>query len=126
MEGTRRSADAADLQTVNAETGRRYFNGAGGCAQCHSPTGDLAGIADRLKGLQLLQRMLYPESGGRGAAPTPLTLAAKATVTPSSGATVTGRLAYLDEFNIAVTDSSGQYRSWPTSAVKFTIDNPRD
>jgi cytochrome c oxidase cbb3-type subunit 3 len=61
--GGRRSVEPEDLATGNAADGRAYFNGAGGCAGCHSPTGDLAGIASRYRGLQLLQRMLYP--GGR-------------------------------------------------------------
>ncbi len=34
--GGRRSVAVEDLQTGNAEAGRRYFNGAGGCATCHS------------------------------------------------------------------------------------------
>ena len=42
------------------------FMKAGGCAKCHSPTGDLAGLATRLQGLQLFQRMLYPGGRGRG------------------------------------------------------------
>src|SRR5277367_3473412 len=29
------------LLTGNADAGRKYFEGAGGCAACHSPTGDL-------------------------------------------------------------------------------------
>ncbi|HTW66070.1 MAG TPA: c-type cytochrome [Bryobacteraceae bacterium] len=58
--GGRRSVDASDLATGNAAAGRRYFNGAGGCSACHSPTGDLAGIASRYQGLPLLLRMLYP------------------------------------------------------------------
>src|SRR5947209_2079664 len=32
------------LLTGNAQAGKAYFNGAGGCSGCHSPTGDLAGI----------------------------------------------------------------------------------
>jgi cytochrome c oxidase cbb3-type subunit 3 len=51
--GARRSVDVADLQTGNAEAGRRYFDGSGRCATCHSPTGDFAGLASRLKGLEL-------------------------------------------------------------------------
>ena len=62
--GARRSVDLADLQTGSADAGRQYFNGAGRCATCHSPAGDFAGIAGRLKGLELLQRMLYPSRGG--------------------------------------------------------------
>ena len=32
--------------------------------KCHSPTGYFAGLATRLQGLQLLQRMLYPAEAG--------------------------------------------------------------
>jgi cytochrome c oxidase cbb3-type subunit 3 len=131
-EGRRRTVDVADLQTGNAEAGMRYFNGAGGCAKCHSPSGDLAGIASKFQGLELLKRMLYhenerasestPPAGGRPAEsdkaiPT-------VTVTLPSGQTVTGKLAYRDEFTIALTDPAGWYRSWPASQVKFSVMNP--
>jgi cytochrome c oxidase cbb3-type subunit 3 len=58
--GGRRSVEPEDLATGNAADGKAYFNGAGGCSACHSPTEDLAGIASRYQGLALLQRMLYP------------------------------------------------------------------
>jgi cytochrome c oxidase cbb3-type subunit 3 len=116
--GGRRAVDVADLQTGNAEAGKQYFNGAGGCARCHSPSGDLAGVGARYQGLALLQRMLYP-SGGRGGAPTP-----KVTVTFPGGATMTGKLAYRDEFTISLIDSDGWRLAWPTSQVKFTVDEP--
>ena len=35
-----------------------------------------------------------------------------------------GRLAYRDEFTIALTDAAGWYRSWPADKVKFTVDDP--
>lgn len=113
--GGRRGVDEADLQTGNAEAGKSYFNGPGKCASCHSPTGDLAGIATRFKGLKLEQRMLNPGNGS-----------AKAAVTLPSGETVTGRLSYRDEFIIGLTDAQGWYRSWPVNAVKFTIDAPAE
>ena len=120
--GDRRTVEVADLQTGNAEAGRQYFNGAGGCATCHSPTGDLAGLATRVQGLTLLQRMLYPSGrGGRSGAPPS---GPKVTVTLPSGQTVVGRLAYRDEFTVALTDSSGWHRSWPASQVTFTVDDP--
>lgn len=121
LEGNRRTVDVADLQTGNAQAGQQYFNAAGGCAKCHSPTGDFAGLANRLQGLQLFQRMLYPGGRGRGGAPpaTPV-----ATVKLPSGESVTGKVAYRDEFTIAITDAAGYYRSWPMSKVKVTIDNP--
>ncbi len=113
QKGGRRGVDASDLQTGNKDEGMRYFNGAGGCSACHSPTRDLAGVATRYRGLQLEQRMLYP--GSR---------TAKATVTTASGQIVSGPLAYRDEFTIAVRDAGGVYHSWSTSKVKVVIDNP--
>jgi cytochrome c oxidase cbb3-type subunit 3 len=121
--GSRRSVDLADLQTGNAAAGARYFNGAGGCSTCHVPAGDLAGVATRLQGLELLQRMLYPAKARDGR---PAEARATVTVTLPSGQTVTGALAYRDEFTIALSDSSGWYRSWPANQVTFTVSNPLD
>lgn len=114
--GARRTVDVADLQSGNAGRGRAYFNGAGRCGTCHSPTGDLDGVANRLQGLELLQRMLYPVRSR----------AAKVTVKTRSGETIAGTLAYRDEFTIALTDATGQYRSWLARDVTFTVDNPLD
>ncbi len=111
--GGRRGVEVEDLQTGNAEAGKAYFNGPGGCSSCHSPTGDLAGIATRYIGLELEKRMLYPTDAK-----------AKATVTTPSGESFSGILAYKDEFHIALTDAEGWYRSWPIDEVKFKIDDP--
>jgi cytochrome c oxidase cbb3-type subunit 3 len=120
-EGRRRTVDVSDLQTGNAEAGMRYFNGTGGCAKCHSPGGDLAGIAGKLPGLDLLRRMLYRENERA----TEVTKATPtATLILPSGQTVTGKLAYRDEFTIGLIDPSGWYRSWPATKVKFTVMNP--
>jgi cytochrome c oxidase cbb3-type subunit 3 len=120
-EGNRRTVDVADLQTGDAQAGEKYFNGPGGCAKCHTPSGDLAGLATRLQGLQLLQRMLYPSGrGGRGGRPP---YVPTVTVTPPNGPPVTGRLAYRDEFTIGLTDEAGWYRSWPAKQVKFVVDD---
>ncbi len=119
--GARRNVDVSDLQTGNAQAGQQFFNGPGGCAKCHSPTGDFAGLATRLQGLPLLQRMLYPGARGRGGAPPALPIA---TITLPSNEKVTGKVVYQDEFTIAVTDAAGWYRSWPTSRVKISVDNP--
>ena len=113
QKGGRRGVDAADLQTGNVDAGKQYFNGAGKCATCHSPTGDLAGIAARFEGLKLEERMLYP----RGAK-------SKVTVTLASGESLSGELAYLDEFTVAMRDSDGRYRSWRAGDVKYTVDAP--
>ncbi len=111
QKGGRRGVDVSDLQTGNADAGKTYFNG--NCASCHSPTGDLAGLNKRAQGLRLMQRLLYP----RGAK-------ASIVVTLKSGETVKGTLAYRDEFNVALRDETGRYRAWPTSQVKYTVNDP--
>jgi cytochrome c oxidase cbb3-type subunit III len=109
--GGRKGVDPEDLQTGNVEAGKKYFNGA--CATCHSPSGDLAGVASRYQGLKLEMQMLYPDDPK-----------SKVTVTLASGQTISGTLAYLDEFTVALTDSSGVYRSWRTRDVKYKVDAP--
>lgn len=115
QQGGRRGVDPADLRTGNAEAGKAYFYGAGKCSSCHSPTGDLAGIALRYQGLHLEERMLYP----RGAQ-------SSAEVTLPSGKVVSGTLAYLDEFTVGLRDKSGFYHSWPVSKVKYVVHSPVD
>jgi cytochrome c oxidase cbb3-type subunit 3 len=113
--GGRRGVEPSDLQTGNAETGKRYFYGAGKCSTCHSPTGDLAGIAARYQGLDLERQFLNPEGAQ-----------ASVTVTLPSGQTFSGVLAYHDEFTVGLRDSSGRYHSWLTSRVKYYIDAPAE
>jgi cytochrome c oxidase cbb3-type subunit III len=113
--GGRRGVDPEDLTTGNAAAGKDYFNGAGGCASCHSPTGDLAGVATRYQGLKLEERMLYPRDAR-----------STATVTLPSGQSITGTLAYHDEFTVGLRDSAGWYHSWPVNEVKYSIQAPAE
>ena len=48
----------------------------------------------------------------------------KVTVTPANGQPITGPLAYLDEFTVALIDATGSYRSWRTSDVQYKLDAP--
>ena len=34
----------SEILVGDAKAGEQYFNGAGGCNKCHSPTGDLKGV----------------------------------------------------------------------------------
>jgi cytochrome c oxidase cbb3-type subunit 3 len=111
--GARKGVDVSDLQTGNAEAGKHYFDGAGGCATCHSPSGDLAGIASRYKGVELEKQMLFPKHPE-----------SKVTITLPSGQTITGTLEYLDEFTVGLIDPTGSYRSWRTGDVRYKIDAP--
>ena len=111
--GGRRGVDVADLQTGSVQAGKQYFYGAGTCSTCHSPTGDLAGVASRHEGLELEERMLYPRDAK-----------SRATVTLASGEKVTGTVAYLDEFTIGLRDAEGVYRSWDLGHVQYVLDAP--
>jgi len=115
--GGRRSVQPADLATGNAADGRAYFNGAGGCAGCHSASGDLAGIARRYQGLTLLQRMLYPSGRPPPAPPT-------AIFTLASGQTVVAPLTAEDEFTVTVMYPLGAPQTYARDVVNVKIENP--
>ena len=95
------------LLVGDAKAGEAYFNGAGKCSTCHSPTGDLAGIGAKSQPLALTTSFLTPPAK-------PI----QVTVTLPSGETISGTLEYLDEFTVSMMDSSGMYRSWPRERVK--------
>lgn len=103
------------LLTGNAEAGKEFFNGAGGCKACHSPSGDLKGIAAKYSPLRLETQMLYPREP---AAVTTVTVALP------SGERVHGRLVHLDEFTVALRDSSGWYRSFSRDRVRVEVRDP--
>lgn len=103
-----------NVVTGDPKKGEFYFNGAGKCSSCHSPTGDLAGIGARLDPLTLQGRWLQPRVAGRGgaAAGTPSKTAITITVTLPSGQSFTGTPDRIDEFHVAFHDSTGAYRSF--------------
>ena len=109
-----------NLLTGNAEAGRTYFNGAGKCSTCHSPTGDLRGIATRIPApLNLQQRFLFPSVTRGGPRQV------EVTVTPASGPAVSGTLARIDDFNVSLRDANGEYRTFRRAAsVKVDVRNP--
>jgi cytochrome c oxidase cbb3-type subunit 3 len=100
------------LLTGNADAGKAYFNGAGGCKNCHSPEGDLAGIARKYSPIDLQARMLYP--GGRH-----ITVV----LTLPSGEQVKGPLAHINDFEVALRDSAGWYRSFSRDRVKVEVQD---
>ena len=114
-----------NVLTGDAQAGAAYFNGAGGCAGCHSPSGDLAGIASKYDAPTLQQRLLFPRTValGRGpvSAPKPITVK----VTGPDGETVSGTLVHIDDFNVALRDDTGAYRSWSRSPqLNVKINDP--
>ena len=114
-----------NVMTGDAQAGKAYFNGRGGCAGCHSAGGDLAGIASRYDPPALQQRFLFPRTValGRGVVPNikPVTVE----VTCEGAPSVSGTLVYIDDFNVSLRDSSGSYRSWKrTPGMKVEIQDP--
>ncbi|HEX6465474.1 MAG TPA: c-type cytochrome [Vicinamibacterales bacterium] len=107
-----------DVLTGDPKAGEAYFEGAGGCRTCHSPTGDLAHVASKYSGAALQNRWLWP-AGGRGDAG-----ATRATVTLPSGEHVTGRIKHLDDFDVSIVDGAGGYHSWPRSRVTVELADP--
>ena len=104
-----------DVLTGDAKAGVEYFNGAGKCNTCHSPSGDLAGIGKKYDPPTLQQRFLFPQRTK------PITIK----VTPPAGAPVSGSLVRIDDFNVSLRDASGEYRAWKrTQQLKIERSDP--
>ena len=118
LEGTARNRNPAvppNVLTGDAQKGRAYFEGAGECAKCHSATGDLAGVGKRYEPMDLQQRFLFPRS----------TKPQLATVTLAAGPAVSGEVVKIDDFDISLTDASGQYHAWTRGPnVRVEINDP--
>ncbi len=117
---------AGNVLTGDAKAGQVYFNGEGKCSTCHGPTSTLAGIGGRLTPVDLQQRFLFPRTGrGRGAAAGPPASAVTVTVTPPSGAAVSGALLQLDDFNVSLRDAAGTVQTFRrTPALKVVKSDP--
>jgi mono/diheme cytochrome c family protein len=114
-----------NIVTGDAKAGEAYFNGAGKCATCHSVTGDLAHIGSRYSPADLQLAFLYPGAIANPAQGSTKQRARRATITLPSGQVIHGTLQRMDDFDVAILDDNGGYRSWPrTSGVKVDIEDP--
>lgn len=116
LNANRRLYQILDIIVGDPKAGEAYFAGAGRCATCHSPSGDLKGVGAKYDPVTLQGRMLMPR-GGRGAGPPqPAYLdrnATRATITLPSRQTVSGVLVRLTDFDITLYDpQTSQIRSW--------------
>src|SRR5437016_6543808 len=121
-----------DILVGNAKEGEAYFNGAGRCTQCHSATGDLAGIGSRYEP-KTIQNLIVSGGGGRGrrrrsagAAPPGQAAPTTVTVTLPSGQRVQGELDHLSAFVVALREPDGTYRSFARhdSIPKVVVADP--
>jgi cytochrome c oxidase cbb3-type subunit III len=95
----------------DARAGEAYFKTK--CASCHSPTGDLRGIAGKItEPIALQQSWLMPgggrggrggRGGGSGLEIPPTTV----TVTMPNGQKIEGRLLRIDDFLVTLSDANG-------------------
>jgi cytochrome c oxidase cbb3-type subunit III len=94
----------------DVKEGQKFFEA--NCVACHSATGDMAKIGAKFPQASVMQsRFIWPASRGP----------AQATVTTPSGEVVTGSVVKLDDFDVAIRDSKGEYRYWPISEVKVQV-----
>ena len=119
-----------DILVGNKQAGQAYFNGDGKCATCHNATTrNLAGIGTRIPApVDIQQRMLFPGGGGRGrgAAPAgPNPNAITATITPASGAALSGVLVEQSDFFVTLRLADGTIRVVRRApGMKVVITNP--
>jgi cytochrome c oxidase cbb3-type subunit III len=104
LAANRGTYEIQNIVTGNPQAGQAYFNGEGKCNTCHSPSGDLAHIASKLKAADLQQALLYPASVGQRTPP-------QVMVILKDGKTLTGTLKLLDDFQVSLDDSSGNHHS---------------
>lgn len=110
----------------NAKDGEQYFNGAGGCNKCHSPTGNLKGVGAKYDVATLQDRLVMPRSGrggfGRGASES----GASATVTLPSGETIKGTPLRVTDFDVVIRLADGSTKTWARErgVPKVVITNP--
>ena len=127
-----------DIVVGDRKAGEAYFNGAGGCAKCHTASDrSLAGIATRIPAaVDLQQRMLFPGGGrgrggrgGRGAAPAgaaaPDRNAVTVRIEGQGVPTVSGALLEESDFFVTLRDADGVVRTVRRApGLRVTRENP--
>jgi cytochrome c oxidase cbb3-type subunit 3 len=105
--------EAPSIVVGDAGAGQAYFSAK--CSTCHSPTGDLHGIAARITDPKTLQTTWVAGGVRRrrmpvGAAVGPATVTVS--VTLPSGESVEGRLIQIDDFLVTVGRADGTMRTF--------------
>ena len=115
----RSSYKISHVAVGSVSAGKAYFQSH--CAQCHSPRGDLAGIAAKFNSGTLQQLWMDPAANMTAASMVP---SKTVTVVLPSGQKLTGRLQHIDEFDVAFYDANG-YQSFPIGpGLTVQVHNP--
>lgn len=101
------------LLVGNAEAGKAYFNGAGKCRDCHSPSGDLAHIATKYKPIDLQTRVAYPSG-----------MVPSFVVTLPSGKKISGEQVYEDRFLVSIRGADGWVHTFQRDKVGLQEHDP--
>jgi cytochrome c oxidase cbb3-type subunit III len=101
----------------DAAAGEARFNGAGGCRECHSASGDFKSIGARLTPAAIQGRLVLPRGNGGyppsfNSPPDPRDPARTVTVTQASGDAISGTLMWITDFSVTLRDASGTLRSF--------------
>lgn len=117
----------------DATRGAAFFNGAGHCTNCHSSSGNLAGVGAKYTNVDLQNYMLMGGKHGPvglavfTASPVVIPPGTMATLTMADGAKVEGLVDAIDEFMIRLKDpASGTLHTYVRNGAipKVQIDNP--
>jgi cytochrome c oxidase cbb3-type subunit 3 len=111
----------------DAAAGQRYFEKV--CSRCHSPAGNLRGVAARVADARALQDLWVSGGlsgrggrgggGGRGEAePSRI----QVTVTAPGSAPVTGRLVRIDDFVVSIQTEDGARRTFRRDGANPKVD----
>jgi cytochrome c oxidase cbb3-type subunit 3 len=105
-------APPPDIVVGDPTAGQAYF--AAKCSSCHSPTGDLQGIATRVADAKALQNLWVSGGGGRGRRSRDLVSNAPAitvTVMDRQGEKLEGELLRIDDFLVTLKLADGTVRT---------------
>ena len=110
----------------DAKAGEKYF--AARCASCHSTSGDMKGIGERIASPLQLQNTWITGGGGRGrgGAGGPVSRPVTVSVAMQDGSKIDGRLVRIDDFYVVVGLENGTTRTIRRAGdtPKVTIDDP--
>ncbi len=113
-----------NVNTGNAAEGKVYFEAH--CANCHSPAGDLAGIAGKFTPEILLNRIVYPGGrGGRGRGGASASRVHSTVTVTANGHSYSGTLEYEDDFHVSLQAPTGEYLTFTRGpGVRVEVEDP--
>lgn len=105
-----------NVMAGDPKKGAAYFRA--NCTSCHSVTGDLKGVAARMRPLELQKEMIFPTREGH-----PSRMLTARITSPLGSAD--GRLTVYDDFTVAVIDKAGLTHAFARGPnVKVEVHDP--